>query len=335
LTKQLSLFGDEPEPVSPSDTRKARLDPAPPQPQVVELGRVLPEGVYLGTSSWTFPGWEGLIYQGSVTKPRLSKQGLAAYARYPVFGTVGVDRTYYAPVGEDLYREWAEAVPDTFKFLVKAHDWCTLPTFPDHARHGARRGKPNDFFLDTEYAIETMLLPMLEGLGDKAGPLVFQFSPLRLGTAARRGKFIEMLHRFLSALPTAGIIAIEIRNRELLCDEYASALSDTGASHCFNIHTSMPGIAEQLDIVGNQPCTVVRWMLGHGQRYQDAVERYQPFDRLVDEDPTSRKAVAAMVRESVARQIPAFVTVNNKAEGSSPQSIIKLAEEVTRPTDSE
>lgn len=329
MPDQLSLFGEAP---SPTGRRKAKLEPAATDEATRGIGEALPAGVYLGTSSWTFPGWDGLVYAGSVNKQRLSKEGLGVYARYPVFRTVGVDRTYYAPVSEDTYREWACSVPEGFRFLVKAHDWCTLPGFPDHARHGARRNQRNEYFLDPEYAMESMVAPLLKGLGSKAGPLVFQFSPLKLATAELRSRFIDKLHRFLSELPGEAQVAVEIRNRELLGGEYASALADTGSAHCFNIHTSMPGIEEQLRAVGQQPQTVVRWMLGHGQRYADAVERYAPFNRLVDQDPTSRQAIADLVTQSVARKAPAFVTVNNKAEGSSPLSVLKLAERIQEPT---
>jgi uncharacterized protein YecE (DUF72 family) len=331
MSKQLSLFGGEEPP--PAKSRRAPLEAAPQDEETCRLGGTLPPEVRLGTSSWTFPGWKGLVYEGGVSKPRLAAEGLAAYARHPVFATVGVDRTYYTPVREELYREWAEAVPGHFRFLVKAHEWTTLPRFADHARYGARRGRENELFLDADYLQRSMIEPMLAGLGEKAGPLVLQFSPLRLGGEQGRRRFLDRLHAFLRVLPQTAKIAVEIRNRELLGRDYAEVLADAGVSHCFNVHATMPGVARQREFFGKQPVSVVRWMLGHGQRYQDAAERYQPFDRLVDEDPESRGEIADLIAESVGRNVPVYVTVNNKAEGSSPLSVVKLAAEIQRRLD--
>jgi hypothetical protein len=48
----------------------------------------------------------------------------------------------------------------------------------------------------------------------------------------------------------------------------------------------------------------------------------------VDEDPASRRAIAGLCRSSTARQRPAYVIINNKAEGSAPLSAIALAQEL-------
>ena len=90
---QQNLFG-EPEP------RRSRsgVGPAEPTEAITELAERLPRGLFLGTSSWSFPGWEGLIYDRSASKTTLARKGLAAYARHPLFRSVGLDRTYYAPL---------------------------------------------------------------------------------------------------------------------------------------------------------------------------------------------------------------------------------------------
>ena len=59
---------------------------------------VLPTDIRLGTSSWFFPGWRGLVYDGVHPQVALSKQGLAAYAQIPLLRTVSLDRTFYAPI---------------------------------------------------------------------------------------------------------------------------------------------------------------------------------------------------------------------------------------------
>ena len=198
---QLDLFTGAPS--EPPAGRARKDEPTGPalQPEEIrELGARLPAGVYLGTSSWTFPGWKGLVYDKDASMSRLSKDALAAYAKHPVLRSVGVDRTFYAPVAASTFAEYAAQVPEGFRFLVKAHEACTLSRYPAHERYGAWRGKPNDRFLDAGYARDAVVGPMVEGLGTRAGPLVFQFPPQDVQALGGAGRFAERLHGFLSGL---------------------------------------------------------------------------------------------------------------------------------------
>jgi uncharacterized protein YecE (DUF72 family) len=58
--------------------------------------------VRLGTSSWAYEGWQGLVYQRAYTKSRFSQDALAEYAGYEMdgillFRTVGIDHSFYRP----------------------------------------------------------------------------------------------------------------------------------------------------------------------------------------------------------------------------------------------
>src|SRR5262249_50459060 len=163
-----------------------------------------------------------------------------------------------------------------------------------------------------------------EGLGEKAGPLLFQFPPQEAASLGGADAFAERLHGFLARLPRGPLYAVEIRNAELLRPAYFEALADAGACHCINAHPSMPDVASQakLALEARPRALVVRWMLHRGFAYDAARERYAPFDRLVDEDAETREAVA---RACVASGVPAFVIINNKAEGSAPLSVFRLA----------
>jgi uncharacterized protein YecE (DUF72 family) len=71
---------------------------------------------------------------------------------------------------------------------------------------------------------------------------------------------------------------------------------------------------------------VVRWMLREDRHYEQARARYAPFDRLLEEDPAARETVADLAAAHLARGHEVYVTVNNKAEGSAPLSVVRLAE---------
>ena len=55
---------------------------------------------------------------------------------------------------------------------------------------------------------------------------------------------------------------------------------------------------------------------------------YEPFDRLIDPDLDTREALARVIAGTVGAGQPAYVTINNKAEGSAPLSVAALAEAV-------
>ena len=303
------------------------LGAAAVSPTVVALAQQVPRTVYLGTSSWSFPGWQGLVYDRAATERDLARHGLTAYAQHPLLRAVGLDRTYYAPISAADFAAYAASVPEDFRFLVKAHVWCTAVYMPTPGARAGQRYTRNVHFLEPLYAAAEVVQPCVAGLGSKMGPLLFQFPPQDVQAIGGPGRFAERLHRFLDALPRGPLYAVELRNANLLTAAYAEALSDVAACHCFNGHPRMPTLHEQQRIVSpaNAPALVVRWMQHRTLGYAAAGERYQPFDRLVDVDLHSRAAVATLCLAALALNRPAYVIVDNKAEGSAPLSVWQLA----------
>lgn len=292
----------------------------------------LPAGLRLGTSSWAFPGWAGLVYGQRLGEQLLSREGLGAYARHPMLRAVGVDRTFYAPLSVDEYRRYAGQVPPDFRFVVKAHAALTTPV--DRQARNVAVQPDVDRFLDLEYAVERIIAPTVEGLGERLGAILFQFPPVGLPYAREPALFVEALGRFLDALPRGPQYAVELRNREMLGPEYADALARNGVTHCFNVHPRMPSVLEQADVLGEHSWrsgnVVVRWMLHPTQDYEAARERYFPFDRIVDPDAPNRAAVATLLEQVLGRGNEAIVIANNKAEGSAPMTLFGLAREIAR-----
>jgi len=326
---QLDLFGGAPTPVAAS-ARAAPVTPAAHPPGLAELAARLPADLRLGTSSWAFPGWADLVYDRAYPQQRLSRTGLRAYAAHPLLRAVGIDRSYYAPLPAEEFAAYAAEVPHDFRFLVKAHEACTIAVYPRHARYGAQRGQPNPRFLDPAYAIEQVIGPMLAGLGDKAGPLLFQFSPTDIEALGGPRWFAERLHRFLSALPRGPLYAVELRNRELLTGAYSEALASTGVCHCINIYPGMPNPMQQLGRTHHEraPALVCRWMLHPRMTWEQAEQGYAPFDRIIDEDEERRADLTRLCQRGEQLGLPIHLIVNNNAEGSSPLTIVELARRI-------
>jgi uncharacterized protein YecE (DUF72 family) len=295
--------------------------PADRDPEMRRLSSLLPQSIRLGTSSWAFPGWAGTVYERTLPERLLAREGLPAYALHPLLRTVGIDRSFYAPLPEADYGRYAEQVPETFRFLVKAPQALTSDYLFE-----TREASPH--FLDPRAARDLFVGPCTAGLGAKAGPLVFQFPPLRRGfTRERRGEFASRLAKFLRDLPPGPLYAVEFRDRELLASEIMQALAASGTRLCLSIHARMPPVQVQAAAATalGPGSLVVRWNLHAGFAYEEAKARYAPFDKLVDEDPGTRMAIARLCRECAESGGEAWVIANNKAEGSAPLTLERLA----------
>ena len=149
----------------------------------------------------------------------------------PLLRTVSLDRTFYAPITTVEYAALCRIRCRThFSFVVKAPALVCDAVMRDEEG----RGKvPNPHFLDAAIAAREFVVPCLEGLGAKAGPLVFQVSPLPRGLVEEAATLIERLAAFFAALPRElgkhrPLYALELRNAELLTPRLMKMLARRG-----------------------------------------------------------------------------------------------------------
>lgn len=69
---------------SPARQSLARVNAAPPDEALLAMARALPDRVRLGTSSWAYPGWAGLVWDTEYPESLLSREGLRAYGEHPL-----------------------------------------------------------------------------------------------------------------------------------------------------------------------------------------------------------------------------------------------------------
>jgi len=351
LTENLDLFGDAAasppvaKPAADSSAPRAAGDPEKKEPvgkvvqpwtpdaALVALASRLPSNLHFGTSSWSYPGWHGMVYDGQYTESLLSRKGLRACGQHPLLRAAGIDRGFYGPIPLADYLNYAAQVPEDFRFLVKApasvcDAWLRGPD-------GAGR-LPNAAFLNAEIAIRDFIVPATGGLGLRCGPLLFQLSPLA-SVADDGPAFFERLDAFLAALPPLdptqtphACYAVEIRDAGLLTPRYIRLLRERGVRFCLAARDRLPPVprqahAQSLMDEGAPGPLVLRWMLREGRSYAMAEQAFAPFDKLVDEDPQTREAIADVVVRTLRTGQPAYVIVSNNAEGCAPLSIVRLA----------
>ncbi len=292
--------------------------------EVSELAALVPDGIRFGTSTWTYPGWKGSVYSRDYPRTGASAAMLEEYARYPLFRTVGIDSFFYAPPTQRTLDQYAAALPDGFECVTKVWDRITIETF-DSPRDRVLRGQANPDFLNADRFIAEVLAPMRAHFGGHIGPFMFEFQRMR--GKSKFDSFIRKLDDFLAALPTDAPYAVELRNSEFLRPEYFAVLRNHRVAHVFNSWTAMPRLGEQLLMHESvtAPFVVARALLRPGRRYAEAVDMFAPYDRVQEPNPELRADLAAIAKTAHDLRIPAYLIVNNRAEGSAPETIRAVA----------
>ncbi len=335
-----SLFDD-----TPPMTQQVQAEPA--DRDLVRTAQKLPRNIYLGTSSWNFPGWRGIVWSRSSGLSALSQQGLAAYARYPIFRTVGIDRAFYRPLTSAVYAGFASQVPESFRFLVKAPQVICDSVLRD------RLGRPvhaNPDYLNADRAMEDFVLPVLDGLGEKAGVLVFEMPNIPrhalLEKKAQHAAIATMADFFTqikSRMPTQHTtLAVEMRTRFLLTPRWVKEMASTGVRPVVSLHPSMPNVMRQTDMLrlfdapgvtqGTWQAAgdiIVRWSLASMGTYAGLKRDWAPFDRIRQEDIVSRQGIVWLLKLAQQSGVRAFVVANNKAEGCAPLTMRAIAQSLT------
>jgi len=158
--------------------------------------------VRTGTSGFSFPEWKGNFYPEKLA----AKDMLHYYGeRFP---TVEVNNTFYRLPKESVLIDWANDVPESFQFVLKASQRITH----------FHRLKDCDDLLKYLYRVST-------ALGHKLGPLLFQLPP-------NFKKDLPRLQAFFAALPDRRRIAVEFRHESWFDDETFAALREQSAALC-------------------------------------------------------------------------------------------------------
>jgi Uncharacterized conserved protein len=298
-----------------------------------EAALLASRGVYIGTSSWKYPGWQGqlyttdrYVYRGRFAESRFEKLCLAEYAE--VFKSVCVDAAYYKFPDRRYLEGLVSQVPADFLFTFKVTDHITLKRYANLPRFGARAGTVNHDFLNADLFVNSFLGPC-EPFNANVGLLMFEFSRFYPTDFERGRDFIEVLDAFLAKLPRTWRYGVEIRNKHFLQPEYFSMLARHNVCHVFNSWQDMPGLDDQLALPDSRPANFygARLLLRPGRKYEEAVKLFSPYSELKEEYPQGRAAGGKMIQEvrsksSAVRKL--FIYVNNRFEGNALETLTAM-----------
>ncbi len=277
----------------------------------------------IGTCSWKFPSWHGLVYS--------SPKGINYLEEYASqYNTVEIDQWFWSlfgggnirlpnPADVEVYRN---SVPDDFRFTVKVPNSITLTHFYRKAKTTPL--VPNPYFFSP--TLFQTFLSLLEPLQDVLGPLMFQFEYLSKQKMRSQDQFQEMFEEFIKQLPTSFQYAVEIRNANYLNQAYFEFLSRNGLSPVFLQGYWMPPItdiyAKWRPLILQQETVVIRL---HGPDRQGIEKKTgKRWNQLVAPKDGELAAVVDMIRELLGQEVTVYLNVNNHYEGSAPLTIERI-----------
>ncbi len=277
----------------------------------------------VGTSSWKYEGWLGLLYtseryltRGKLSRANFEKTCLAEYAE--VFKTVCLDAGFYQFPSVKMLDGILSQVPGDFRLSIKVTEDITVKKFPNLPRYGRRAGQTNEHFLDADLFIANFLGP-LERYRELVGALIFEFGHFHAGDWERGRQFVEALDSLFGRLPKGWNYSVEIRNETFLQSEYFEVLHRHGVAHTFNSWSRMPSVNAQLEMPGSFTAdfATARFLLKPGRNYEQAVEKFRPYSEVKEPNLEARLALIDLLTTPAKPGRPGrrFLYVNNRLEG--------------------
>ena len=176
--------------------------------------------MYVGIGGWTFEPWRGVFYP-----EKLAQAKELSYAASKLT-SIEVNGTYYGSQKPETFRKWAREVPDGFVFSLKGSRFTT------NRRVLAEAGDSVKRFYDSG---------VLE-LGDRLGPVLWQFAPTKKFDEADFGRFLELLPRELEGRALRHVV--EVRHDSFRVPAFVTLLRQHRVPVVFSEHLTYPAIAD-------------------------------------------------------------------------------------------
>jgi uncharacterized protein YecE (DUF72 family) len=176
--------------------------------------------IYVGIGGWTFAPWRGVFYPKGLPQ---AKELAYAGARLT---SIEVNGTFYRSQTPATFRKWAGEVPAGFVFALKG------PRFAVNRRVLKEAGDSVKRFLDSG----------VTELGNRLGPLLWQFAPTKTFDPADFGGFLELLPDTFNGRALRHVI--EVRHDSFRTAEFVALLLQFAMPVVFTDHAKYPNIAD-------------------------------------------------------------------------------------------
>jgi uncharacterized protein YecE (DUF72 family) len=178
-----------------------------------------PPAIRVGIGGWTFTSWRGNFYPEGLPQRRELE-----YASRKLTA-IEINGTFYSLQKPETFARWREETPDGFMFALKA------PKFLTHSRVLSRSPGAADDFIDG-----------VLNLGDRLGPLLWQFAPSKRFDAEELERFIELLPRRAGGRALRHVI--EVRHPSFACPAFVEIARRQQVAIAYSDSSEYPSFAD-------------------------------------------------------------------------------------------
>ena len=176
--------------------------------------------IYSGIGGWTYEPWRGVFYPKGL--PHAQELRYAAEH----LTSIEINGTFYRTQKPHVFRQWAREVPDGFVFALKG------PRYAVNRRVLSEAGDSIKRFVDSGIA----------ELGDRLGPLLWQFTPYKKFDEKDFGGFLELLPAQADKLPLRHVV--EVRHDSFKTPAFVDLVRQFKIPVVFAEHDTYPAIAD-------------------------------------------------------------------------------------------
>ena len=169
--------------------------------------------IHVGVGGWTFEPWRDNFYPAGLPQARelhYASRQLTA---------IEVNGTYYSTFRPATFAKWRDETPEGFVFSLKAHRFAT------HRKDLRQAGDSIRHFVASGVA----------ELGDKLGPIVWQFMPTKAFDPGETQAFLELLPREVAGRELRHVL--DVRHASFATEAYLELLARHG---CTTVYTDSP-----------------------------------------------------------------------------------------------
>jgi uncharacterized protein YecE (DUF72 family) len=176
--------------------------------------------IRVGIGGWTYEPWRGEFYPKGLPHARE-----LTYASERLT-SIEINGTFYRTQSPATFAKWGKETPDDFVFSVKGVRYATS------RRVLAEAGESVDRFLKSG---------LLE-LGDKLGPILWQFTPTKKFDPDDFGAFLALLPKSLQGQSLRHVV--EVRHGSFCVPEFITLLREHAVPVVFAEHATYPAIPD-------------------------------------------------------------------------------------------
>jgi uncharacterized protein YecE (DUF72 family) len=176
--------------------------------------------VRVGIGGWSYAPWRGVFY------PKGLKQADELSYATSKLTSIEINATHYRLQSPKSFRIWGATAPDGFVFSVK----------------GPRLVTQQKALAETGSFIARFVKSGLAELGDRLGPILWQFAPFKRFDEDDFGKFLDLLPGELDGQKLNHVV--EVRHASFAIPRFAELARDAGVTIAYVDAEGWPNIAD-------------------------------------------------------------------------------------------